>query len=151
MEWGMVIMGYVQVRLKYPDVSQPAHKTDSSDESVKNVHIVPVPEYKIISGNYTQYRYGTVQYWTDAIQKLHCVISRAIRDDNKLYCVKICSFVPITGIYITVETPHRIQNAVQYSTSSYNVTSIWYRYQCNSMLPYIAIYITAVVYQYQYQ
>jgi hypothetical protein len=29
-EWGMVIMGYVQVRLKYPDVSQPAHKTDSS-------------------------------------------------------------------------------------------------------------------------
>jgi hypothetical protein len=35
MEWGMVIMGYVQVRLKYPDVSQPAHKTDSSDESVK--------------------------------------------------------------------------------------------------------------------
>jgi hypothetical protein len=36
MEWGMVIMGYVQVRLKYPDVFQPAHKTDSSDESVKN-------------------------------------------------------------------------------------------------------------------
>jgi hypothetical protein len=34
-EWGMVIMGYVQVRLKYPDVSQPALKTDS-DESVKN-------------------------------------------------------------------------------------------------------------------
>jgi hypothetical protein len=33
-EWGMVIMGYVQVRLKYPDVSQPALKTDS-DESVK--------------------------------------------------------------------------------------------------------------------
>jgi hypothetical protein len=31
----MVIIGYVQVRLKYPDVSQPAHKTDSSDESVK--------------------------------------------------------------------------------------------------------------------
>jgi hypothetical protein len=31
----MVIMGYVQVRLKYPDVSQPALKTDS-DESVKN-------------------------------------------------------------------------------------------------------------------
>jgi hypothetical protein len=30
----MVIMGYVQVRLKYPDVSQPALKTDS-DESVK--------------------------------------------------------------------------------------------------------------------
>jgi hypothetical protein len=28
-------MGYVQVRLKYPDVSQPALKTDS-DESVKN-------------------------------------------------------------------------------------------------------------------
>jgi hypothetical protein len=28
-------MGYVQVRLKYPDVSQPAHITDSSDESVK--------------------------------------------------------------------------------------------------------------------
>jgi hypothetical protein len=36
----MVIMGYVQVRLKYPDVSQPAHKTDSSDESVKNVPIL---------------------------------------------------------------------------------------------------------------
>jgi hypothetical protein len=34
-EWGMVIMGYVLVRLKYPDVSQPVHKTDSSDESVK--------------------------------------------------------------------------------------------------------------------
>jgi hypothetical protein len=33
-EWGMVIMGYVQVRLKYPDVSQPALKTDSV-ESVK--------------------------------------------------------------------------------------------------------------------
>jgi xanthine dehydrogenase iron-sulfur cluster and FAD-binding subunit A len=32
----MFIMGYVQVRLKYPDVSQPALKTDS-DESVKNV------------------------------------------------------------------------------------------------------------------
>jgi hypothetical protein len=29
-EWGMVIMGYVQVRLKYPDVFQPAHKTDST-------------------------------------------------------------------------------------------------------------------------
>jgi hypothetical protein len=28
-------MGYVQLRLKYPDVSQPALKTDS-DESVKN-------------------------------------------------------------------------------------------------------------------
>jgi hypothetical protein len=27
---GMVIMGYVQVRLKYPDVFQPAHKTDST-------------------------------------------------------------------------------------------------------------------------
>jgi hypothetical protein len=38
-ERGMVIMGYVQVRLKYPDVSQPAHKTDSSDESVKNLTI----------------------------------------------------------------------------------------------------------------
>jgi hypothetical protein len=31
----MVIMGYVQVRLKYTDVSQPALKTDSY-ESVKN-------------------------------------------------------------------------------------------------------------------
>jgi hypothetical protein len=27
-EWGMVIMGYVQVRLKYPDVSQPANITE---------------------------------------------------------------------------------------------------------------------------
>jgi hypothetical protein len=35
-EWGIVIIGYVQVRLKYPDVSQPALKTDS-DESVKKI------------------------------------------------------------------------------------------------------------------
>jgi hypothetical protein len=38
-EWGMVIMGYVQVRLKYPDVFQPAHKTDSTSLlKIKAIH-----------------------------------------------------------------------------------------------------------------
>jgi hypothetical protein len=33
----MVIMGYVQVRLKYSDVFQPAHKTDSTSLLISNM------------------------------------------------------------------------------------------------------------------
>jgi hypothetical protein len=42
-EWGMVIMGYVQVRLKYPDVFQPAHKTDSTSLLKKTRQYIGAP------------------------------------------------------------------------------------------------------------
>jgi hypothetical protein len=47
-EWGMVIMGYVQVRLKYPDVFQPAHKTDSTS-LLKNLRYTWLYQYRPIS------------------------------------------------------------------------------------------------------
>jgi hypothetical protein len=73
MRWGwrgMVIMGYVQVRLKYPDVSQPVHKTDSSDESVKKYS-------KIIYGFLSQ---DTANYisWENFLFKIALTVSVVI-------------------------------------------------------------------------